>query len=124
MSRVRWFSLIQERVNRLELGNVNARVAVFWKLVQVLCQNLSQLDCRAPRVSGLTREVCVFGGCGLAVRSRDLGLHGRKIGGFGLQTRRARGVSRRRGRRRERGRRSTRQDERCRGTILERRYRS
>jgi hypothetical protein len=47
MGRVRWFSLIQERINRLELGNVNARVAVLWKLVQVLCQDLSQLDCRA-----------------------------------------------------------------------------
>jgi hypothetical protein len=121
---MRLFSLIQVRVNRLELRNVNPRVAVFWKLVQVLCQNLSQLDCRAPRVSGLTREVCVFGSCGLAVRVRDLGLHSRKTGGFGVQTWRARGVSRKRGRLRERERRGTRQNERCRGTILERRYRS
>lgn len=33
--------LVQVGINCLKLGYVNARVAVFWKLLQVLRQNLS-----------------------------------------------------------------------------------
>jgi hypothetical protein len=46
-SRMRSSSLIQNRIHRLELGDVNTRVVIFWKLFHVLCQLLSQFDCRA-----------------------------------------------------------------------------